>query len=157
MVFRLNSGFRNFLCSQEMDSVLIQISQKLCVHQRILYLHTIHINTSFDGYADNTLQVISNLHVCGFILFFFYCISSLVLKFRQYIEVNLKGLNLPSRGVAAGRVCFIWFIIFLYFWYISVCTQPKKCITQGKLDICELMLSITFPDGDGISLHLCFN
>ena len=35
--FSLNSGFRNILCSQEMDSVLFQVSQKFCVHQRILY------------------------------------------------------------------------------------------------------------------------
>ena len=36
--FSLNLGFRKFLCSQTMDSVLFQVSQKYCVHQRILYL-----------------------------------------------------------------------------------------------------------------------
>ena len=35
--FSLKSGFRNIFCSQEMDSVLIQVSRKFCVHQRILY------------------------------------------------------------------------------------------------------------------------
>ena len=35
--FSLNLGFRAILCSHEMDSVLFQVSQKNCVHQRILY------------------------------------------------------------------------------------------------------------------------
>ena len=33
----LNLGFRKMLCSQEMDSVLFQVSQKFSVHKRILY------------------------------------------------------------------------------------------------------------------------
>ena len=36
--FSLNLIFRKFLRSQEMDSVLFQVSQKLCVCQRNLYL-----------------------------------------------------------------------------------------------------------------------
>ena len=35
--FSLISGFRKLLCSQEMDSVLIQVSWKFDVHQRNLY------------------------------------------------------------------------------------------------------------------------
>ena len=31
--FSLNLGFRKFSSSQEMDSVLFHVSQKLCVHQ----------------------------------------------------------------------------------------------------------------------------
>ena len=36
--FSLISGFRKISCSQEMDSVLIQVSRKFHVHQRNLYL-----------------------------------------------------------------------------------------------------------------------
>ena len=35
--FSLNLGFRNSLCSQTMDSILFQVSQKKIVHKRILY------------------------------------------------------------------------------------------------------------------------
>ena len=34
--FGPKSGFRNLLCSQDMDSVLYQVSQTCCVHQRTL-------------------------------------------------------------------------------------------------------------------------
>ena len=37
--FTLNSDFRNILCSQEMNLVLILFSQKLCVHERNLYFN----------------------------------------------------------------------------------------------------------------------
>ena len=35
--FSLNSGFRKKLCSQEINSVLIQVSTKFDVHERNLY------------------------------------------------------------------------------------------------------------------------
>ena len=36
--FSLNLDSKRFFCSQEMDSVLIQVSQKIVAHQRILYI-----------------------------------------------------------------------------------------------------------------------
>ena len=35
--FSLKLGFRKYLCSEEMDLVLFQVSHKFCVHQRTLY------------------------------------------------------------------------------------------------------------------------
>ena len=37
LCFSINFRFRKVLCSQEIDSVLFQVSQKFCVCQRILY------------------------------------------------------------------------------------------------------------------------
>ena len=44
--FSLNLGFRNLLCSHGMDSVLFQVSQQFCGHQRILYLQSFLLNFS---------------------------------------------------------------------------------------------------------------
>ena len=46
--FILNSGFRNILCSQEMDLVLILVSQKLCE----FYWVTLVTGVLFGCYMD---------------------------------------------------------------------------------------------------------
>ena len=56
--FSLNSGFRSILCSQEIDSVLIQFSQKNCVHQRILYRDMNNFSSTISSHLM--------LRLCGF-------------------------------------------------------------------------------------------
>ena len=57
--FSLNLGFRNFFCSQTMDSVLFQVSQKFCVYQRILDLFLMPCQGNFfpAGCHDADLEI----------------------------------------------------------------------------------------------------
>ena len=70
--FSLNLEFRNFLCSQEMDSVLLQVSQNFCVHWRNLYSKMTYMNplvkeavfSEVDSSIQNRLKI--KCHICCF-------------------------------------------------------------------------------------------
>ena len=61
-----------FLCSQEMDSVLIQFSQKFCVHQINLYIVSLYSEQRAKQLAEKALQLLKwcglGLKACGLYL-----------------------------------------------------------------------------------------